>query len=179
MKIDNKQALLKLRKAMLFIIVGSIILSLGVLNVIAYSAQIKQHIYSGLVMPLLLLLVGGIAVFVGALDIYGGFRIMQDIDKMYDFGKYGAVAQFTASILLIMGFYILVFSNSASSLLLGSSFTLIGYVIGAMCAVPVGMAFHKLGEKYKSGTIKYGSFGYVLLPGIGPLMLYIGLNDLI
>lgn len=178
MKVDSKLAILKLRNAMLFIILGSVILSLGVLAVLAYSIQIKGHVYSDLVIPLLLLLAGGVIVFLGALDIYRGFKVMQNIDRTYDFGEYGALAQFTASILLIIGFYLLVFSDNTSVELLGSGFTLVGYVIGAICASPVGIAFHKLGEKYNSSVVKYGSFGYILLPIIGPLILYFGLNEI-
>ncbi len=178
MKAGNRLEILKLRNAMLLVIVGSVILFFGVLSVLVYSTQIKGHVYSALAIPLLLLIAGGVIVFLGALDIYGGFKAMQSADRIYDFGEYGALAQFTASILLIIGFYLLVFSNGASAELLGSEFTLVGYIIGAICASPVGIAFHKLGKKYNSGLVKYGSLGYVLIPIAGPLILYFGLNEI-
>lgn len=180
MAVDDRPAILKLRKAMLFIILGSVILLLGVLVTLGYSNQIKNNFsYSDLIIPLLLLLIGGATALLGTLDVYRGFTMMEYIGKVYDIGRYGALAQFAESILLIAGVYLIIFSGSLPERILGSGFTLTGYIIGLICAFPVGIAFYKLGERYRVPAVRRGAIVYILLPVIGPLLLYFGLKEIL
>ena len=174
---DNRDAILKLIKATMLIVVGSIVLLFGVTAAIFYSQQIKINIESfGAVVSLILLFIGAIIELTGASDLYVGFGKIDGVSKVYDLGRYGALAQITASLLLTMGFYFIVFSSNAAEHLLGSGFAFTGYVIGIACAVPVGIAFYSLGKKYGSGIMKSGAVAYVLIPIVGPFILYLGLN---
>lgn len=180
MAAGDKSAVLKLRRAMLLSALGSVILLLGVFAILGYHNQIKNDLYSAdTVIPLLLLTIGAVITLLSAVNSYGGFKIMQNIDRIYNIGRYGSVVQFTEAILLAVGFYLIIFSESSPVQILGLGFTLAGYALGAVCAMPVGIAFYKLGEKYDGSVVKYGAVTYVLIPVIGPTVLYFGLGGII
>ncbi len=166
-------------KAVLFVIVGSVIVLLGGFVVIGYATQIESTASPAiLILALLLLSVGAIIDIIGALWVFDGFKMMKPVCRIYSIGQYGALAQLTAGVLMAAGFYIIIFSNRAAAYLLGSGFALVGYAIGAACALPVGIAFYQLGKRYNVLTVKVGASMYVVIPVIGPLVLYLGLKKI-
>ncbi len=179
MVIDDKYAILKLRKAMLLYILGFVILFFGIWTSIGYSNQIKDNISSANpAISIILLSAGAIIILLGASNVYVSFKMMQSIDKIYDIGRYGDLIQYAGSILLILGLYCVIFSSSLSLQRLGPIFTLTGYLIGFIGTLPVAMAFYKLGERHKAFVVRLGAVAYFLLPIIGPLVLYFGLKEI-
>lgn len=87
---NDKPAILKLRKAMLLYVLGSIILLLGVFVSYGYHNQIKSNISSASpILPVLMLSLGALIVLLGAWNVYTAFTMMGHIDKIYNFGRYG------------------------------------------------------------------------------------------
>ncbi len=172
----HEYAIVLLLRALLLIVCGSLILLLGTIVAAYYSIYIGHNIISGYsAAPLMLLLIGVGLVLFGASNLYKGFGRMHDIGNTYEMGRYGSIVQLAASILLTVGFYLIIFSGSSKQTL-GSEFAIVGYILGYACAVPVGAAFRKLGQEYDESITKFGAVVYVLIPIIGPSILYFGLS---
>ncbi len=174
----NETAIQKLKRGILLVIIGSVILFLGAAAVSFYSVQIRNNlvsVYSAV--SLLILIIGAAIDLMSTPNIYAGFKIMEHTDKGYILGMYGVLLQIIASVLLTLGFYFIIF-NGASDLPLGFGFAIVGYTIGAACSTPIGLAFYRLGERYDVTKAKYRAAAYVLLPIIGPIILYFGLKKI-
>ncbi len=180
MAMANKFAILKLRRALLLYILGFTLLFLGAWASLVYSNQIKSNISSASpVIAVFFLTLGAIATLVGTSNLFAGFKAIRPVDKIYDIGIYGALIQFASSILFVLGLYFVIFSSSISLQQLGPELTFAGYLIGFAGALPVAIAFYKLGKRYKVLMIRVGAAVYFVLPIVGPLMLYFGLKEIV
>ena len=89
MSLNSKSAILKLRKAMPFYVLGPIILLFGILAGFGYVNEINTNVPSASpVIPLIALSIGAVMMLIGAFNIYGGFNIMRTADKDYEIGLY-------------------------------------------------------------------------------------------
>lgn len=184
MTVQNEPGISTLRRAMLLYMVGVVILSVGLLASNGYASQVKDHVSSASpIIPLVVLGVGVAIVLMSSSNVYRGFRIMHSVDRSfkesYEIGRYGAAVQFLASLLLSLGVYLIIFSNSKSLELIGPGFTLAGYVLGFLGALPVSLAFYRTGEKYKVNLVRLGGAIYFLIPFVSQLLLYIGLGQIV
>lgn len=170
----------KLSRAMLFVVLGSAALFFGAVSAIGYSAQLRSGAQQASpIQALALLVTGALIDFIGASIMYEGFGMLHSMGTVYDLGRYGTVVQLLSAVLIASGFYLMVFSSSGTAGVLGSGFFVAGYLIGAVCASPVGTAFYGIGKRHDSTLVKSGAVLYVLVPLIGPLVLYLGLKSLI
>jgi len=130
-----------------------------------------------LVAPLLSVIVsfiGVILVIIGALNIRGGFKILDELARDVGIGSIGVSLYLVSLIPIVIG---AIYAVSVD-IFEGQDIMLIGEILVVIANILVGLGFYKVGEEYKEKLTKIGGIlvAIPIVSFIGYILVYVGLG---
>ena len=115
--------------------------------------------------------IGSFVGIIARFNVMKGFKTLDNLGKDVGIGYAGARLLFLAILFLVQG-SILITKG-------GAVLFVIGYIIGIISNVLIGIGFYKVGDIYNEGVTKIGGILSMFIPFIGYILTYVGLGKAI
>ena len=190
---SETEAVEKMRKGTLFLIIAPILVLIGIvligataisglLAVFSSPSSASSYIMAigdllgGAIVSLIMLIAGIVLGLVGLIKIRSGFKMLVESGKNVGVGYTGVSLVFLSIILDIISIAL------AGVLPAISYLSIISGILGLIGMILVGVGFYKTGKEYNQGLVEAGGILTAivvipLLPFIGFILIYVGLGN--
>ena len=185
----------KLRSSMLVYLIAEILIIAGSWS--GLLPRLSRRVagtpnVAGIIVYLVVLAIGLALGIVGLLFMRSGFKILQKSNERYSIGTTGTLVEIIGAIIVGVAIVFLIAGVASAG-----SITTMGHqagaalnILGAIILLVVGgitvfvgailamIGFFRVGEAYRSDTIKVGAILYLIITIVGVILLFIGLWDI-